>query len=164
MRGWRRKCQDFPSKSSCISVQKNLVGQLFRLSLISVIEKFYASDVYVTISVDILCLTAPILFVEEPSVLHYFRVLKKIMERRCSRRKGVSQCSVEFFLSHTAEKFCRGTLLFCVSEKFRQLKCLWIEGGYQDFPSKVFCLTVLKKFVGEPFSVKLFSGIEKVYV
>ena len=26
-------------------------------------------------------------------------------------------------------------------------------GGYQDFPSKIFCLTVLKNFVEEPFCV-----------
>ena len=33
--------------------------------------------------------------------------------------------------------------------------------GYRDFPSKTFCLTVPKIFVGESFSVSLFSGIEK---
>ena len=33
----------------------------------------------------------------------------------------------------------------------------------QDFPSKIFCLTVPKKFVGEPFIVSLISGIEKLY-
>ena len=36
-------------------------------------------------------------------------------------------------------------------------------GEYQDFPSKVFCLTVPKIFVGEPFSVSLISGIENFY-
>ncbi len=39
-------------------------------------------------------------------------------------------------------------------------------GEYQDFPSKIFCLTVPKIFVGEPFkpfSVSLISGIEKIY-
>ena len=31
-------------------------------------------------------------------------------------------------------------------------KSLWIRGGreYQDFPSKIFCLTVPKNFVGKP--------------
>ena len=38
------------------------------------------------------------------------------------------------------------------------------EGEYQDFPSNVFCLTVPKISVGEPFSVSLSSGIEKFYV
>ena len=33
----------------------------------------------------------------------------------------------------------------------------------QGFPSKNFCLTVPKNFVQEPFSVSLFSGIEKFY-
>ena len=53
---------------------------------------------------------------------------------------------------------------FCVSENFCYRKMLGIrEGGYQDFPSKTFCLTVPKIFVGEPFSVSLISGIEKFY-
>ena len=37
------------------------------------------------------------------------------------------------------------------------------KGEYQDFPSKVFCLTLLTNFVVEPFSVKFLSGIEKLY-
>ena len=37
--------------------------------------------------------------------------------------------------------------------------------GYQDFPSKVFCLTMLKSLAREPFCVvfQKTSGIEKVY-
>ena len=37
-------------------------------------------------------------------------------------------------------------------------------GEYQDFPSKSFCLTVPKSFVGEPFSVSLIAGPEKVSI
>ena len=37
------------------------------------------------------------------------------------------------------------------------------RGGCQYFRSKKFWLTVLKKFVDEPLSVSLISGIEKVY-
>ena len=37
-------------------------------------------------------------------------------------------------------------------------------GGYQDFPSKIFCLTVPKNFVGESFTVASISGIEKVWI
>ena len=70
----------------------------------------------------------------------------------------------KFVDKKSAEKFRRGTLLCCVSENFRQPKSLWIRRGeYQDFPSKIFCLTVPKSFVGEPFSVSLISGIEKFY-
>ena len=47
---------------------------------------------------------------------------------------------------------------------FEYQKMLGIrEGGIHDFPSKFFCLTVPKNFVGEPFSVSLISGIERFY-
>ena len=36
-------------------------------------------------------------------------------------------------------------------------------GRYQEFPLKIFCLTVPEKFVGEPFSKSPFSGIGKIY-
>ena len=36
------------------------------------------------------------------------------------------------------------------------------EGEVSRFPSKNFCLTVPKNFVGEPFSVSLISGIGKI--
>ncbi len=48
---------------------------------------------------------------------------------------------------------------FLVAEKFMDKKA----GEYQDFPLKIFCLTVPKIFVGEPFSVSLISGIEKIF-
>ena len=38
------------------------------------------------------------------------------------------------------------------------------EGEYQDSPSKFFCLTVPRKFVGEAFSVSLSSGTEKIWI
>ena len=37
-------------------------------------------------------------------------------------------------------------------------------GGYQAFPSKTFGLTVLRIFVGNPFSVSLLSGAEKAWI
>ena len=80
------------------------------------------------------------------------------------RRGGLSKFSVENFLSQSAEKIRRGTLL-CF-RKFRVPKIVRDKrrGGYHDFLSKLFCLTVPKKFVGEPFSVSLISGIEKVWM
>ncbi len=48
---------------------------------------------------------------------------------------------------------------FLIAKNFMDKKA----GEYQDFPSKIFCLTVPKKFVGEPLSVSLISGIEKIY-
>ena len=67
---------DFLSKLFCLTVPKNFAGEPFSVSLISGIEKFYASESDVTI----LCRN---------------------------------------FLSHSAEKFRRGTLLCCVSDNFR---------------------------------------------
>ena len=37
-------------------------------------------------------------------------------------------------------------------------------GEYQDLPSKIFCLTVPKIFVGESFTVALISGTGKVWI
>ena len=41
--------QDFPSKIVCLTVPKNFVGEPFRVSLISGIEKLYASEGYAMI-------------------------------------------------------------------------------------------------------------------
>ena len=37
-------------------------------------------------------------------------------------------------------------------------------GGASSFPSEIFCLTVPKIFVGEPLSVALIAGTEKVWI
>ena len=43
------------------------------------------------------------------------------------------------------------------------IKKVWIQvGEYQDFLSKLFCLTVPKNSVAEPFTVALFPGTDKV--
>ena len=78
-----------------------------------------------------------------------FRVVKNFMHQRGG---GVSRFSVEFFLSHSAENFRRGES-FSVS-LISGIEKVWIRGGeYQDFPSKIFCLTVPKCFIGEHFGV-----------
>ena len=102
--GRGREYHDFLSKISCLTVPKNFVGEPFSVSLISGIERFYASESYITI----LCRN---------------------------------------FLSRSAKKFRRG-ILYCFI-KFEYRKMLGIrEGGIHDFPSKTFCLTVPKIFVG----------------
>ena len=54
------------------------------------------------------------------------------------------------FLSHRDEKLCRGILLcfrsFLVSKNVEDKR----GGGYHNLPSKLFCLTVPKNFLGEP--------------
>ncbi len=62
----------------------------------------------------------------------------------------VSRFSVENFLSHSAEDFRSGILYCCIN--------FWGRGGggYQNFTSKIFCLTVPTKFsVVESFIVAL---------
>ena len=75
------------------------------MPLISGIEKFYAREGYVTIFGRFFCLTAPKNFVGEPFCA-VFPVAKKFIG---GGKEGVSRFSVENFLSHSAEKFCRGT-------------------------------------------------------
>ncbi len=96
----------FSVKKICLTVPNYFVEEPFRVSLISGVEKFYASEGYVTIF--------------------------------CRN-----------FLSHSAEKLCSGTLLFCVSESFRYRKKLPIRERrkYEDCPSENFGLTLPKTFV-----------------
>ena len=55
----RRDYHDFPSKNVCLTVSKNLVGETFSVSLISGIERFYASEIYLTILCrNFFCLSA----------------------------------------------------------------------------------------------------------
>ena len=88
---------------------KNFVGQPFRVSLISGIEKIYASEDYVTI----FCrnfLSHSTEKIRRGTLLCCFRkilVAKKYMEKR---EGEVSRFSVENFSSHSAEKFRRATL------------------------------------------------------
>ena len=80
------------------------------------------------------------------------------------KRQGVSKFSVEVCLAHSTETFRGGTFQCIVSETFWWRKSLWIRRGeYQKFASKIFCLTVPKNFVGEPFSFSLISGFDKIF-
>ena len=67
------------------------------------------------------------------------------------RKSSVSQC----------RNFRRGILYCCINFGYR--KSLDKRGEYQDFPSKIFCLTLRKFSVGESFTVAVISGSEKVY-
>ena len=86
-----------------------------------------------------------------------FRVSKNFMPKR-----GISRLCFEKLLSHSTEKIRRWTLL-SVTKWYP--KNSWQRGGreYHNFSSKIFCLTVLKNFVGESFIVSLISGIENVW-
>ena len=67
--------------------------------------------------------------------------------------KGYHDFPFKKLLSHSAEKIRRGTPLcfrkFLVPKNVKDKR----GGGYHDFLSRLFCLTVPKNFVGEPFCV-----------
>ena len=86
--------------------------------------------------------------------LRKFLVSKSFMDEK----GGITFFRRKFFVSQ-----CRKiswASLQCL-RKFGVSKNFMDNRGYQDFPSKIFCLTVPKIFVGEPLSVSLISGIEK---
>ena len=74
---------------------------------------------------------------------------------------GVSTFSVGNVLSCSAENIRRGILYCCSS--FGYWKSLDKKRGVSRLSVEIFCSTVPKKFVGEPFSVSLISVIEKFY-
>ena len=62
---------------------------------------------------------------------------------------------VENWFSHSTENFRRRTLHS--SENFFYRKFFWVGRGYHDFLSKLFCLTVPKKFLVGPFCFRNFQ-------
>ena len=80
-------------------------------------------------------------------------------------REGLGSMKIFFrnFSSHSAEDFCRETL-YCFTT-FGCRKSFDKRGGgdYQDFLSKIFFLTVPKKFLRESIRVSLISGMEKFF-
>ena len=80
------------------------------------------------------------------------------------REEEVLRFSVQIFLSHSTEKLRRGSLL-CSRKILRSKSVRDKRGGeYHNFPSKLLCFTVPKKFVGESFSVSLISNVEKIWI
>ena len=86
----------------------------------------------------------------------------KILVLEKFRDKGggapVSRIPVKLFCltvpNHFVDEF------FCVAESFGYRKNLLMRREYNDFLKKICCITVAKKFVGEPISVSLNSGFE----
>ena len=92
------------------------------------------------------CLTVPKKFLGGPFLSENFWIKKM--------HKMVYHDFVGNWFSHSTGIIRRGTLHF--SEKIFYRKSLWIGGGYHDFLSKLFCLTVTKKFLGGPFCFRKF--------
>ena len=111
------------------------------------------------VSIDFFCLTVLKNFVGgTPLGFSEFLVLNIFIDKK-GRKVGVSQFSIENFLSHCTENFVGEPL--CVSGKFWYRKILWARGVYYEFLSKFFSLTVTTNFVGDPFCVSEFSWYRK---
>ena len=76
-------------------------------------------------------------------------------------RGGISQISVEFFMSHSAENFRKAILLFLKIFGFKSF--LDEKGGITFFRRNFFGLIVPKNFVGMPSKFHKNWGIEKFY-
>ena len=106
------------------------------------------------------CLTVPKIFVGEPFSVSLISGIEKVY----SSENYVTIFLPEFFVSQHRNISQKNPSVLCfrkilVAKKFMDKS----EGEVSRFPSKIFCLTLPKTFVGEPFSVSLISGIEKVY-
>ena len=58
--------QIFPSKTSCLTVPENFVGQTFRVSVFRVSKNFMLQRVMSQFFVELFCLTVPKNFAGEP--------------------------------------------------------------------------------------------------
>ena len=103
------------------------------------------------------CLTVPKIFVRETYCFWENFCFQKVLEMR----KRVSRFSVEIFWSHSTEIFCDYPLNLLENLGYRKL--FMHNRGYHNFPSKYFCLTVPKKFVGIPSMFQNNWDIEKLY-
>ena len=78
-------------------------------------------------------------------------------------QRVMSRYFVDIFVSQYRKTLQGNPFVLCfgkfpVANKFMDKK-----GECQNFPTKVFCLTVPKYLAGQPFRVSLISGIEKFY-
>ena len=151
--------QDFPSKNFCLTVPKISVWEIlyccinfgYRKSLDGRggVSRFSVEN-FLSYSAENLP--------RESFTVALFSGTEKVWIRGGG---GLSRFSVEKFLSHSAEKSAWESFTVALISGIEKV---WMGGGeYQDFPSKIFCLTVPKIFVGDSFSVALISGTEKVW-
>ncbi len=77
------------------------------------------------------------------------------------RGGGYQDFPPEVFCLTLPQIFFREILYCCINFVYR--KSLDKMGEVSSFPWKILCLTVLKNFSAESFSVSLISGIDKTY-
>ena len=140
--------QFFASKFFCLTVSNTFVVEPFNVS-----ENFGHRRVLRIkrrnhfFPLQRFCLTVPKTLVEEPFCVSN----KSGSENFDAYEGGGDHRFVENFLCQRTEKLPKGH--FCVSETFWYEKNMDKIWGYHVFPSNIFCPTVPKKFLGEPFNL-----------
>ena len=145
---YARGYHDFPLKKSRLTVPKNFVGETFSVSLISGIERFDASEIYLTILCQIFfCLSAEKFrrgtFLICVSEKIWYRI--KIMDKRGGGEGGgsITIFSRKFLVSQCQN--ISWASLQC-SRKFGVSKNFMHNRGYHVFPSNNDGLTEPKTF------------------
>ena len=117
------------------------------------------ANLYHDFSFKIFCLTAPKTFVGE----HFDGIRKfRVSKKNLWIRGGISRFSVEIFMSHSAEKFRKGIVMFLT--KFLVWKSFMDEGGggVSRFSVENFWYHSAEKFRGHPFNVSENLGYRKI--
>ena len=125
-----------PAKLFCLTLPKKIVQEPFSVSLISGIEKFYALEGYVTIFYRIFLSDSAEISVGKPFIVSLISGIEKVWIRG-GGGVVVSRFSVENFLSQSAENFCGGNIVCCVSQSFQERQSLWIRGGEESIKVSV---------------------------
>ena len=140
---------------------KIFVGQSFSVALISGIENLDWTGrwKYQDFPWKYFCLTVPKSHVGESFIVALISGSEKVYGQQGGGEYRDFQ--LKFFVSQS-QTFRRGILYCCSNVGYRE--CLDKNGEYQGFPSESFCPTVPKRFVGESFTVALFSGTGKLWI
>ena len=114
----RGEYQDSASKHFCLTVTKNAIGEPVNISLISGIENVWMrrwrGAECQNFPSKLSFLTVPEIFVRQTFRVSLVSGLEKLYAS-----EGYVTIFCRHFLSHSAEKPCRGTFLCYVSENFR---------------------------------------------
>ena len=85
------------------------------------------------------------------TLLYFDRIL---VSKTFKQRRGEASRFCRKFFYLTGPKKLRQGAILCFRKFLVGRNIFWIrEGGYHDFPSKNFCVTVPKYFIGEHFGV-----------
>ena len=165
--GYRKKLkkkggeyQDSPSKNFCVTVPKVSVGNPLLLHYFQVPKKFLIRG------------GASFKIFRRKFFLSQCRkisqgnslVFTNFGNRKVLCLRGLYHDFLSIFFVSQCRKYWQvnpSVLCFRKLPVAKKIKDKRGGGEYQDFPSKVFCLTVPKKFKGEFFTVALISSTEK---